>query len=164
MTVSSPSKRSGKSVKMSAVTSPRSPRGFTIFAIATSSSMPKTAPLVLDQVDVKTLALFHPAKIENTSERLDRSALTSYQTPVIAGRDAHAELHSLAAVRVLRDVDRIRVANEGLNNFFDSFFHLCSLDSLDIKEVSEVLLHFLDSLYLPDFLDFFSRRIILDQA
>src|SRR5688572_23635651 len=124
MTVSSPSKRSGKSVKMSAVTSPRSPRGFTIFAIATSSSMSKTARLVLDQVEVKTLALFHPAKIKNTSKRLDRSALTSNQAPVIARCDAHAELHGLPAIRVLGDVDRFRIADKGLNNFFDSFFHL----------------------------------------
>src|SRR4051794_740512 len=89
VTVSSPSNLSGKSVSSSATSSPLIPRGLTILAIATRSSIADA--LVLDQVELKAMVGFLPGDEQDAANGLYRAALAANDTSHIAFADPDLE-------------------------------------------------------------------------
>src|SRR5947209_16294933 len=115
--VSNPSKRSGKSVSRSAITSPRSPRVLATRATTTRSSLTS-----FNNIEHKPAMLLHPGSINQRAQRAHRAALLAdHFAHVRLGHPDFDARHSISFD--LTHVHSVSVIDQGFDDHFDSFAH-----------------------------------------
>ena len=74
---------------------------------------------------MKPLAVLLPGGEKNAADRLDRAAFAADDATHVMLGDAHLDTHRFA-IRTLGHLDLIGLTDQRFDDFFYSFFHLCS--------------------------------------